>query len=253
MPLCAFADESGHSSDPECRHLGIGIVVADSESLPGFRAEWQGVLQAFDLIHFHMREFAHTLGPFRSWMEDRRRSLMSALLSTVIALRPSLFGAVMSLDAWRALGQEDQSLFIDPWFPCLQECAFLAAAYGHTVGQSTVEFVFSQQPEFQGRAQALWELLRSRPAPMTALGPCQFADMRQEPGLQAADLLTYEMVLGHGQVANGATKLRYPFEQLRKCDHYFRYMDEIALRTQVAGARGEWLIPIHPDNDSGAD
>jgi hypothetical protein len=252
MGLVAYADESGHSADPKARHMGLSAIIAPEAAWTELTDRWKNALMESSVPHFHMSEFAHSLGPFTGWSEEQRRSLLAKLVDALVAAKPSIFGAVLKLEAWRALAPEDAALFVDPWDPCLQECAFFAAAHGATVGQATVDFVFSQQPEFEGKVRQLWELLRKRPFPMTALGECRFDDMRREVRLQVADLVVYEVVLAHDQVARGATKFRYPFERIRSCDTYFRYIDEITLRTQIAGARGEFLIPVHPEFYDGA-
>ena len=239
MALIAYADESGHSADLTCRHIGIAAVLAAPEASARLTDEWARLLRKAGVDHFHMNEFAHSHGPFIGWTEDRRRELLGPLLDAVVAVRPSIFGAVMSLGDWRALEPTEQRFFIDPWFPCLQECGYLSAAHGSTVGQATVDFVFSQQDEFQGRARPLWEIMRRRGDPFTALGEFRFGNMREEIPLQVADLATYEMVLAHDHVAGGATRVRYPFQRLQECDHYFRYIDAAYLAAQVAGARAQ--------------
>ena len=134
MPLLAYADESGHSADPNCRHIGICTVITSPESWEGLAERWSLLLRDHEVEHFHMSEFAHSKGPFAGWTEDQRRDLLGALLDAIVNIEPSIFGAVLSLQAWRDLTPEDQSLFLDPWYPCLQECAYLAAAHGSTVG-----------------------------------------------------------------------------------------------------------------------
>ena len=212
MALIAYADESGHSDDPSCRHIGIAAVLAAPEAWARLTDEWDRLLRSAGVDYFHMVEFAHRHGPFAGWTECRRQELLGPMLDVIVALRPSIFGAVMSLADWRALEPTDQRFFIDPWFPCLQECGYLSAAHGSTVGQATVNFVFSQQEEFQGRAGPLWELMRKRGDPFTALGEFRFANMREETPLQVADLATYEMVLARTHVARGVTTVRYPFQ-----------------------------------------
>lgn len=234
--LTAFADESGHSQDAHCTHIGIAAILLTSEGSKCLSARWSELLSAADVPHFHMKEFAHSVGPFKGWTEKRRRELLGPLLDAIVEAGPSIFGAVMPLSEWRALAPDQQALFIDPWFPCLQECAYLSAAHGSTVGQAIVDFTFSRQDDFQGRAANLWPIMTERSSPFDSLGTFKFEDMRNEPCLQAADLATYEIVLAHKQVGAGAVDIRFPLNRLRECDHHFRYINGAYIRTQVEGA-----------------
>lgn len=66
-----------------------------------------------------------------------------------------------------------------------------------------------------------------------SLASITYADMRVKIGLQAADLVAYEAVLAHDQVAGGASRVRYPFRRIRENDSFFRYIDAAWLNRQL--------------------
>jgi hypothetical protein len=105
-----------------------------------------------------MVEYAQSRGLFEhkeTWPEPRRRALLNRILSAVARTEPRLFGAIMDLQAWRKLSPEEQGWFLDPYYPCAQECIRLATIYADTEGQDSIEVVFSQTTEFAGRARFL--------------------------------------------------------------------------------------------------
>ena len=235
--LLAFADESGHAADPKVDHVGLVGLIAPEEKWMAFRDRWSAALADFGVATFHMREFAHRRGAFQDWPEERRRALLDRLLTAIEELQPTIVGSVISLRAWRALDPSAQRLFLDPYYACIQEFAYLAAVHGATVGQDDVQITLSQNSEFAGRGKLLFDALsKSRTMP-ASVREYRYADMRLEPALQAADLVAYEVVLGHDQVSKGAVTLRHPFERLRKTDMFVRYIEDSWLAGQVGGAR----------------
>jgi hypothetical protein len=235
--LLAFADESGHAADPKVDHVGLVGLIAPEERWATFRNQWNAALAAFGIDAFHMREFAHRRGAFQDWPEERRRALLDQLLAAIEELQPTIVGSVISLQAWRALDSSDQRLFLDPYYACIQEFAYLAAVHATTVGQDDVRITLSQNSEFAGRAKSLFDALSKSQTMPRSVRDYQYADMRTEPALQAADLVAYEVVLGHDQVSKGAVKLRHPFERLRRTDMFVRYIEDTWLAGQVRGAR----------------
>lgn len=235
--LLAYSDESGHAADPKCRHVGMAGLIASSEGWDRADKLWLAALEKHRVQHFHMRHFAHSLGEFSGWPEDRRRSLMNDLLNAVVSITPTIVGSVISMEAWRAQSEDYKAAFLDPYYCCLQEFVFLADVHGATVGDDRVSIILSQNTEFDGRAKSLAEILVSSSSMPGSLSSITYADMRERPGLQAADLIAYETVLAHDQLARGERKVRYPFQRIRGNDSFFRYMDGTYLQAQLAGTR----------------
>jgi hypothetical protein len=239
--LRAFWDESGSTDNPQCRFVGIGGLIASADSWDRFDPEWQRVLDEFGLPHFHAKDYAHWKGAFANkdvWREPRRRAVMQELLLAIAEAKPRVLGAVMHLDAWRALSEEEHGFFHDPWFCCMQEVVRMTAVHCH-MEQESVATVFSQQDEFAGRAATLWATVKKRTEPGYAdLGAFAMEDMRKLLPLQAADLVAYEIVsfapeLQPGQLA------RFPLRALVGIDPnaYVANIDATYLALQLDGAR----------------
>src|SRR5450759_1876110 len=81
--LLAYAEESGHAADLNCRHVGMAGIIAPSERWEEFDRLWLTILARYGLDNFHMREYAHRRGPFVGWSEEKRRNLMQELLDAI--------------------------------------------------------------------------------------------------------------------------------------------------------------------------
>lgn len=237
--LYAYADESGHAADPRCDHVGLAGLIASEDAWQQFRERWIAILRTGSVQALHMRELAHRRGEFHGWSESQRRDLLGGCLDAIIDLQPTIVGSVISMKAWRRLSDEDQSLFVDPYFACVQEFVHLADIHGDTVGQDNVAVVLSRNSEFAGRSRSLHDVLLHSKRMSGRISSITYEDMRTEVALQAADLVASEVVLAHDQVAKGSTQVRFPFRRLEDADFLFvRYIDEAYLSRQVAGARG---------------
>jgi hypothetical protein len=252
--LRSYWDEGGSSADPGCRFMGIVGLVASTEGWERFGPMWKGALDDFGLTHFHMKDFAHWKGQFADrslWQEPRRRELVGRLLDAIAAAVPRIHGGVMDLTAWRALTDEERGYFIDPWYPCMQECVRLASVYAQVDGED-VEFVFSQHSEFGGRAKLLWETIKAskhRPV-VDKLGPFSMPDMRNVLPLQAADLVAYEYIKASAPLTTGEFSFRVPFQRLLDIDPrtFVSFIDAGMLAWQVEGARrGLSRVESSPD------
>lgn len=231
--LLAYADESGHAADLNCRHVGMAGIVAPSDKWEEFDSLWVAILERYGLQNFHMREYAHRRGPFADWPEEKRRSLMNELLDAIASLSPTIVGSVISMQAWRALPESDTEMLVDPYYCCVQEFVFMADVHGATVGDDKVSIILSQNTEFRGKAKSLADVLLNSKTMPGSLDSIRYADMREEPGLQAADLVAYETMLAHDQVAGGASRVRYPFQRICENVHFFRYIEEDWLNCQL--------------------
>lgn len=239
--LRGYWDESGHSADPACKYVGMAGLVATDAGWAACTSQWQAALHDFGLSFFHMRAFRNK----DAWPAERRRELSERLVGAIRAAEPRLLGAVVSLDGWRALLPEVEQLFLDPYFACLQEVARLALILADTVGDDRIAMILSQQTEYAGRAELLWDALsKSELLPIRRLASVRSADMRVEIPLQCADFVAYEAVRAAPELMKGAdmdlAKIRGSFAALLSIDRFawlsgFDYED---LRAQCANARG---------------
>lgn len=99
LRLTAYFDETGHGDDPNTKYLGIVGCMQRAEDWLELEEKWAEVLQTFDLPYFHMNEFAHSEGVFKSWKgdEERRRSIYGELWRLIHKVRPIVVGSFVEL------------------------------------------------------------------------------------------------------------------------------------------------------------
>lgn len=193
-----------------------------------------------------MREFAHSIGPFKGWEESKRRSLMAACLDALNGLEIITIGSAMRVSDFRRLLVEEQGELVDPYFCCFQDVLYGIGlnAYRDFPGMKT-DVVYSQQDEFGSMLEKLYLAERDFRREGALLGRLQFSDMRSSPGLQLADLVAYELRhYYHLRQSKPSVAVRYPFKRI--CDHQrgpnglgmFLYIPGWKLQFQ---AKGCWI------------
>ena len=190
--IVGYFDESGHSSGTE--FFSLAAFVSNKLEWKKFDKQWRKALKQNDAPYLHMREFAHFRGPFTSWSEEQRRSLLSGCVTAINSINAIAVGAVMSVEDFNALDSESQIKLQDPFFCCFQEVV-RCVALNAVLEQENLKahMVFSQQDGFRSKAITLWDEMTRHSDIRTHLGSLKFINMRDVPALQAADLLAYEL------------------------------------------------------------
>ena len=69
--FASYYDASGSESDAQGAIMVIGLVASEAKWRK-FANSWRRVLgsKRFDVPYFHMKEFAHSKGPFEKWRGD---------------------------------------------------------------------------------------------------------------------------------------------------------------------------------------
>jgi len=178
--LTGFFDESGHSSATE--FFALAAFVAEDADWATFEGLWRQVLAQSGAPYLHMREFAHRVGAFKGWTEDRRRGLLAGCVAAIKSIRAIAVGAATSVIDFRALTPEAQSKLQDPFFCCFQEVVRGAAlnAYFEPQG-SRVRMVFSQHDQFSSMARKLWDVMAETIDVKDRIGSLAFEDMPVSP------------------------------------------------------------------------
>jgi hypothetical protein len=80
--LTVYSDTSGmqKSSDP----LVMASLVSPVSRWLRFEREWKAMLKEHGIPYLHMKEFAHSLGPFKDWKGNEKRR--AAFLARVVAV-----------------------------------------------------------------------------------------------------------------------------------------------------------------------
>lgn len=218
LMLRVYLDESGHSADPTARVVAVAGGLASLEAWERFEPEWKRALFDFGIRALHMKDFAHFRGEFEGYDEQRRRSLLSRLLPSIMDHLELAIGAAVPMEHYRlSLSPEEQARRIDPYFGCLRECVKHAVNHMHGLSaEEKVELVVADHPEFRAPALELYGVLKDGPwGPR--LGSIAFASPSDVVPLQAADLVAYELFQElRSQIDEPERQVRWPMIQLRR-------------------------------------
>jgi hypothetical protein len=188
----AYLDESGHVTQPG--YYGVAGFIGLDSQWTDFNRLWLGAMASVGINDLHMREFSAQQKAFKEWDEPRRQRLMAGAISAIKKTRLTAVGAAMSTEAFNSLNEVQKSRMQDPYYCCLQEVLYGFALVGDDAPpDDTTTIIASRQDEYRGKAKKMWKVLRTLGWPYSRCDYLLYRDMRGIPGLQAADLLTYEM------------------------------------------------------------
>lgn len=192
----AYMDETGHAADDAQRFCGMAGFLAPADRWEVFEGKWKQVLVDFKIPYFHMKEFAHSEGVFAGWRgkELKRRKLFGTLLNKIAAIHPIPIGSITSLDAYRALTDEDRMIHHDPYLRSLLDCSGMPGiVLRDQPPEVRYAVVFSEQTEFRHRAESVYQMIRKGFTFASRMMYPDFKDMRALVPLQAADIIAYEL------------------------------------------------------------
>lgn len=223
LTLRAYFDESGHSDDPGISYVSMGGGIATLKSWERCETEWAEVLRQFDVRQLHMRDFAHSRDEFSDWTEERRREFLSRLMLIIDRDVMNYVAAAVRPAAINDLPKQERTSLGDVYWGCLAYCVRSVATFAEGFpSEEKVEIVFSEQPEFGGRALEVYYNCKAILSNGHRLGAAAFASPSDVPALQVADLIAYEFrhYLAN-QITRGPDNYRWPLRQLLKKDPRF--------------------------------
>jgi hypothetical protein len=135
---------------------------------------------------------------------------------------------------------EQQGRLRNLFFPLFQEVIYSASleALFEQSGEG-VRMIFSQQDEFRKEARKLYEVMKQSFRRPELLGTLEFQNMRNVPGLQAADVLAYELCKYYKIRSKNPSKPMRPsfrrllFQQRAYKTRRIRYVSYFHLRLQL--------------------
>ena len=75
MAFIAYLDCSGDGTDASATVVSVGGYVAHESQWAEFERRWSEALKSARVDSLHMKEFAHSVGPFKDWKgEDEKRA-----------------------------------------------------------------------------------------------------------------------------------------------------------------------------------
>lgn len=224
LHLTSFMDETGHADDPKLHFAGMAGFVAPIGVWKVFEQHWNDLLAKAGVSEsFHMKDFAHSQGQFRSWKgnEELRRIFFGRLLEIVRETNADPVGAIVSVTDFKTLTPSQQSSFgHDPYFIAFQKCTRGAASSAVLeAADEKVDMVFAFQTEFGASAQKLWHAMKASNIHKISerMGGFATSTPAEQCALQAADLFAYELLKEfENRINRPQDRMRYGLRQIIK-------------------------------------
>ena len=239
----AYFDESGSEELPG--YFGVAGFVGSDYQWSVFDRLWEEALEITGAPYLHMREFAHSVDAFTDWKEDktRRKQLMAGVVAAVLQSELTPVGSAIRVSDFDALTEEQRIRVQSPYFYCLQEVLWgFALATLDEDSEVEVHVTGDRHRQHEEKARKLHRALRRTGGLCANLSEkLNFADMQQTLGLQAADLLAYEMVKElKNQDVRHEDRMRWPLDRILAEPEsprikMLKYNTAEMLQAQVAG------------------
>jgi hypothetical protein len=201
LNLTSYMDETGHPDDPNLEYVGMAGFVAPLGAWEVFGIAWEDLMRNAGLSEpFHMKEFAHSQGQFKSWKgkEGMRRAFLGRAMNLIVETRATPIGAIVSLSGFRSLTENQQISYVNPYYIGFQHVTRGAAIEAmFDEHDEKVAMVYAYQAEYGtnngGWAEQLWHAIKKH----TDYGKRMGSYASGTPGdfcpLQAADIFAYEL------------------------------------------------------------
>jgi len=198
----------------------------------------------FRVPYFHMRKFAHSIGPFAEWKKDekRRRYFIERLVGILRRRVTVSIGLALLLDAYReVVTPEKLAEFGTPYALCGNLCVRLTGEWAQQrKHDEPIRFVF------ESGAREASELQRGFNTAMTVeavrkqyrMGSFEFAGKKDLGALQAADFIAWELAKTMVEwQKDSRRRVRESLLSLTDVPHIWRYIDTPALCALEAATR----------------
>jgi hypothetical protein len=214
VPKLIGAFDASGKEDTPC------LVVAGFVSSPTdwklFDAQWTGRLKEDGIHHFHMCEFAHSVGQFATgWKEDetRRQRLFRDLIQIIQSNVYRKFSSSVEMDSFSRLSAENRRAYaLNAYSLACRGCAADIRNW-----QKSEKFVVPTAYVFEdgdaGRG------LVTKRFQEDGLPPPSFKGKKDFSPLQAADILAYELHKPHRDMLAGKPRIkqfRFGLQELNK-------------------------------------
>ena len=201
LDLRAYCDESvTHDEAPNI--FCIAGWVAHASEWRDFDKEWKRALKRESLTEFKASQCAGGGGEYKGRSRADRERLWKRFASILRAMRTVGFGTIVDLDAYDQLATvfkaKRQPKFHDPYYLAFQqqiETMALRMAKMRRMERLSGYFDQMSESKADARAKLLYDQLKlSRKLTFVeGLGSLTLDDSKHSPGIQAADLLAFEV------------------------------------------------------------
>jgi len=209
----AHYDDSGTADDTVA--VVVAGFVATDEQWPHFERNWNDTLRQFGISHFHMKEFAHSVGEFSQFKQNKeeREFFLGQLLSHIkLRVAYSNAHAVLMDDYRRVNSVYALDYALPPYALAGRTCVARINVWAEKRGipKEQIRHVFEDGSA--GKRMLYESVLRNHRIEVT------FKKKDECVALQAADLFAYEMLAANRFIFEKGIvdfhKLRYPIRQL---------------------------------------
>lgn len=203
--LTAYADESGHSKDPECHYVALAGFVGTNSEWAAFERDWKTATDEFiGGAEVHMKNFGRDK-LYAGWSSQKLSAFMSRLIASIVDSGVHAVACAVYLPDFEKLSPAHKAGVVDPYYMAFQEITKGLALRGAPIMSldlktSPVAMVYAFQKEYgatpAGRAQQLWQIIKnakSRFQWADWMGTYQSAKPKDVLPLQAADFFAYEL------------------------------------------------------------
>ena len=194
--LQVYCDESGKLQDQKCV-VFAGCIFRNDEML-GFDRKWREFLASAGVRYVTMKEAMHLRGEFQGW-SGKRLAERDDILETLalLLMDRSVLHQVATMDTanFQSLSQSQKARLKDPTYAgfevllrsIVDDCGRKAQNRDHRF-----HIVYDLSQEYSETCLRLFHRMRTmEQAPNQYFPSIAFADDREFPGLQAADMIAY--------------------------------------------------------------
>jgi hypothetical protein len=200
-PLRFYGDESGAQGKGT---YVIAGYLATAENWWHFKTDWLGKLaEPRQVQYFKRGPNYHGDVPFEGWPKAEREAKLSSMISVFERFGEALveISSTMSWDTYRTVIVDGiEEIFPNPYYFCFHGVVSVVIDWirQHKAANPTVEtgaeFVFDQQDEHRvGVLRHYSSVYEQFPELAPMMLGCDFRDDKVTPGLQAADLIAWQI------------------------------------------------------------
>ena len=213
--LTAYFDASGGE---EQHSVVIAGFVQTAKNWVEFEREWRVFLDRYQVPHLHMKEFAHSTGPFEKWKEKEREPTRRAFMNEALTLinKHGCWSFATVVDS-EDFNQVVRDLNIGHFlgnaylFAAQSILSFITAWCDERRMNQPMEYIFEKGDPKQGM---LKEIMEHDGLPEPIFRPKKPKDSQVAIApLQASDFLAYEVRRGYRDLMEKKLDFRHPLKQ----------------------------------------
>lgn len=232
--LTVYGDCSG--SERSQRAIVVACWMNSGQYWVEFDEKWKSFLSTYDVPYHHMREFAHSVGPYKHMKGKKaiRDAFMAHALRIIEETGCRSFATVVDSAAFNAFQEREGSTHNlgNGYLFAARACLSMITGWCNDNRQNEpTEYIFEQGDPRQDLLRRITES-DGLPEPIFRSKICDDPRRSILP-LQASDLLAYELLKGYRDI--GRRQLRHPLKELDRMAHQWGIYDESNI---------EKLIPV---------